>query len=288
MGKVAIVTDSAACVPVELQQRYGIRVVPFRLVWGDQAYRDGVDVTTAEFYQRLRTATELPITSQPNVGDFVSVYKDLVGRADSVVSIHLPASLSGAVQSAQLALEMVPELPVSVFDCGTAAIAEGFVVLAAARAADQGASQEQVLRVAQDLAPKVRLQAMLESLHYLARGGRVPAILALVGSALQIKPVLDVGRGQVVVGAKPRTLQRAIRRMLSDMAAYIGDAPVHAAVLHADVPEEAEVLRGKVAARFHCVELFMTEFTPVMGAHTGPDVIGLAYYPEESASGGQT
>ncbi len=280
MGKIAVVTDSAACLPEELLQQYGIHVVPFGLIWGDEVLRDGIDITPEVFYHRLRTSEELPTTSQPSLGDFLRVYQPLAGKVDGIVSIHIPQALSGTVSGAQAAARLLGEMPVRVVDSGTAVMAQGFVVLAAARAAAAGAGLDEVVRAAEEMVPRVHLLAALDRLDYLARSGRVPGVVALVGSALHIAPVFTIQQGHVTVVARARSKRRALKSMLDRMAELTRRRPTHAAVFHADVPDEAESLRAQVADRFNCMELYVTEFTPVMGSHTGPGVLGVAFYTE--------
>ena len=280
MKEVAIVTDSAACLPPELIHEYDIRVVPFVLVFGGRVYQDGVDVTTAEFYRMLQESPLSPTTSQPSIGDFLTVYETLRREAKAVVSIHVPATLSGSWNSAMVAARQVPDLPVHVIDCGTAAMAQGFVVLEAARAAMAGASAEEVVRAAEWVIQRVRLYATLGTVKYLARSGRVPGVLALASAALPIHPVLSIRKGEVEVVARVRSKPRAVAYMLEQMATEVKGRPVHVAVFHAAAPDEAETLRREITERFSCMELYVTEFTPVMGAHTGPGVVGVAFYAD--------
>ncbi|MFQ6058978.1 MAG: DegV family protein [Anaerolineae bacterium] len=281
MGKIAIVTDSAACLPTELVQEYGIHIVPFGLIFGEQVFRDGVDITPNQFYHLLAEASDLPTTSQPSVGDFLRVYESLSREVEAIVSIHIPKELSGTLSTAREAARLVPQVPIRIVDSRTAVTAQGFVVLEAARMAAAGGDLDRVVARAEEMIPRVHLFAVLETLEYLHRGGRVPAVAALLGSALQIRPIFSLRDGRVDVLARVRTKTRAVERMLTMMAEKAEDRPVHAAVFHADVPEEAEALRDRVASRFNCMELYVTEFTPVMGAHTGPGVLGLALWSEE-------
>ena len=281
MRKVAVVTDSAANLPPELIARHHIIVVPLLLHWDGHEYRDGVDITPGELYHRLRQSTNgaLPKTSTPSMGDFVRAYARAAQEAKAVVSIHLSAELSGVYQVACAASDLV-DTPVHVLDCRTAAMGCGFVVLEAARAAEAGADVEHVLERARQVARRVRLYATLDTLTYLHRGGHVPAIASIAGSALKICPILTIENGPARLAELPRTRRRAIARLLARMSDEVGDRPVHAAVMHADVPDEAEALRREVADRFDCRELFITEFTPVMGAHAGPGVLGVAWWSE--------
>lgn len=280
MNKIAIVTDSAACLPERLINQYGIHVVPFRLIWGREIFQDGVDMTSPEFYRRLRESPTLPTTSQPSIGQLLTLYRSLAQTAEGIVSIHIAGSMSGTYNAAQMAAQMIPGVPVRVLDSGTAVMAQGFVVLAAARAAEAGGSLQQVVQAADAMIARVHLLAVLDRLDYLARSGRVQSVIALIGSALRIAPVFTIRHGEVSVVSRARSKPRAVQAMLDQMAALTGNRPVHAAVFHADVADEAEDLSREIANRFNCVELLVTEFTPVMGSHTGPGLVGVAFYTE--------
>ncbi len=280
-GQIAIVTDSASNLPSEVVDEYGITVVPVSLLWDEQVLRDGIDIGPDEVYQRLRDSTSTPTTTAPSVGDFLQTYLQLGEGVDAIVSIHLPDRLSGVISAARLAAEMVEEqIPVYVVDAGTAAMGAGFVALAAARAASKGLGVDSIQHVAQEIRKRVYVFAMLDTLKYLQRGGRIGRAEALLGIALQIKPILFINNGVVDVLAKPRTTARAIQIMLDEMEKRVDDRPVHVAVLHADAPESAGDLRKRVEERFDCIEVFTCAFTPVMGVHAGPGVIGLAFYAE--------
>ncbi len=287
MNRIAVVTDSAAALPMELVRKYHIHVVPILLIWDGQTYRDGADITPGEVYRRLRGAKSLPTTSAPSVGDFLRAYTRL-GRevgVEGIVSIHVSSELSAVHQAAWVASEAAEGVvPVRVVDTGTAAMGQGFAVLAAARAAASGASLEEVAREAESVSRRAKVFAMLDTLEYLRRSGRVRRAVSVATSALSIKPILCIdGRG-VDVLARPRTQRKALGVMLEEMERCVGSRPVHVAVMHADAPAEAEQLRQQVAVRFDCLELFVTEFTPVMGSVAGPGLVGLAFYSEGDAA----
>ncbi len=283
MRKVAIVTDSTATVPKPLLQQLDIRVVPLLLNLAGRSYRDGVDITPDEFYRLLRTSKCAPTTSAPSLGDFVRVYAAAAREADGIVSIHPPSNLSAIYNTAVKASQMVNGSQIRVVDSRSASMAQGFVVLEAARAATAGADLEAVVARANEIAAKVRFFAMLETLEYLHRGGRIGGAAALLGIMLQIKPIVHLVDGQVQPLAKPRTRTRGIRYMLQAMAEQVNGRPIHAAILQADAAREAEGLRQQVADRFPCAELHVAEFTPVMGAHTGPGVLGVAFYADKDS-----
>ena len=280
MDKIAVVTDSTATIPDRLVRELNIHIVPVWLHWRGQTFRDGVDITPSQVYSRLREDKHLPTTSSPSVGDFLQLYARLRGRVEGILSIHLPPTLSGVYNSALMASRSFEDMPIRVMDCRTAAMGQGFVVLEAARAAAKGAGLAEVVRRAREIASRVDVLAALDTLEYLYRGGHVPVVAALIGSLIKINPILYIKDGDVKVLEKPRTKSRAVQRMMEVMRERVGSKLVHVAVMQADALEEAKRLRAEIASRFNCAELFITEFTPVMGAHTGPGLIGLAFWSE--------
>jgi DegV family protein with EDD domain len=278
MKRVVVVTDSTATVPKDLVQELDIQVVPTLLIFGNQTFRDGVDITPGDVYRRLRASKQIPTTAALSVGDFLRVYAAAGREASGIVSIHMSPDLSATHNVALTASQLVDDTPIRVLNCHTAAMGQGFAVLEAARSAAAGATLDEVVSRVEEVASKVNLLFALDTFEYLHRGGRIGGAAALVGTMLQVKPVLYLDDGRVDVFAKPRTKRKAIRLILQHMAERVSDRPPHAAVFHADAPSEAEDLRQRVAEGFSCVELYVTEFTPVMGAHTGPGLLGVAFY----------
>lgn len=285
-SKAAIVTDTTACIPPELVEKYSIELVSVVFIFGDESYRDGIDMSAAEFYARLRQTKKLPTTSGSLPGPYLEAYRKASQRADSILCITAPAKLSGMHSSAQLAVKMareaLPSVTVEVLDCGTAAAGQGLVVLAAAEAAALGKSLTEVVEVARSVMKRVNLLATLDTLSYLVKGGRVPKVAALASSLLQIKPIFTVKDGEASPVTNARTMPGAIKRILKIMGQEITRGqPLHVAVMHADVLDKAKELENEISRRFNCAELFITEFTPVMGVHTGPGLIGVAFYSGE-------
>jgi len=283
MRKVAIVTDTTACIPREQVEKYDIEVVPIQLIFENRTYRDGIDISPTEFYALLRRAKKLPTTSSSSPGPYLEAYQQASKLAPNVLCITLSAKFSGIFNSARLAMEMakttLPNVVIEVLDSGTAAAAQGLVVLAAARAAASGQNLAEVMATARRVMSKVNLFATLDTLHYLARSGRVPQAAALVNSLLKIKPIFTLNHAEARTVALPRTIPSAIKRMLKIMEQKASkDQPLHVAVMHADALDQAIALKNRISSQFDCAELFITEFTPVMGVHTGPGLLGVAFY----------
>ncbi|MFB0559106.1 MAG: DegV family protein [Dehalococcoidales bacterium] len=282
-NKVAIVTDTTACIPREQLEKYEIELVPIEVIFGDKVYRDGIDITPAEFYALLKQAKELPTTAGSLPGPFVEAYCKASQRASSILCITISAKFSGMFNSAQVAIGMVkealPNVTIEVLECSTAAVGQGLVVLAAAKAAASGKSLAEVADTARSVMQRVNLFASLDTLHYLVKGGRVPKAAALASSLLKIKPIFTVEGGEAHPVTNVRTTNGVMKHILKIMGRkVIKGQPLHAAVMHADALDRAIALRNQISSRFDCAELLITEFTPVMGVHTGPGVIGVAFY----------
>ena len=282
-SKVAIVTDTTACVPREQVEKYDIELVPIGLVFGDKVYQDGIDISPAEFYALLRRAEKLPTTSGSLPGPFLEAYRRVSQRASSILCITESSKFSGMFNSARVAMEMakepLPDVVIEVLECTTAAAGQGLVVLAAAKAAALGKSLTEVVDAARRVMPRVNLFATLDTLHYLVKGGRVPKAAALASSLLKIKPIFTVSDGDAYLVTNARTNPGAMKCILKIMGQkVVKGQPLHVAVMHADALNRAIALKNQISSQFDCAELFITEFTPVMGVHTGPGVIGVAFY----------
>ena len=277
---VAIVTDSAASLPAG----GGPTIVPMRLVLDGEELRDGIDLTATEFYRRLGSLSEAPTTSGPSPQGFLDKFEELAGRFSSVLCITVSPAFSSTYAAAKVAIdtarETLPDLEIDLMDSGSAAGGEGLVVIAAQQAAESGASLPEVREAAEHVARRVSLLAYLDTLYYVWKGGRVP-MLAYAGSALLgLKPVLEMANGHVRNVARPRTRRRAGEKLLRLMDERVGSRPVYANVLHGDALDEAEEMRRQIERRFDCRDIYVTEFSPVMGAHTGSGLIGAAFWTE--------
>ncbi len=286
MKKVAIVTDTTACVPHEQVARYDIEVVPVQLIIEDKPYRDGIDISPTEFYNLLRKAKKMPTTSSSSPDPYLAAYRNASRKAQSILCLTEPSKFSAMSDSARVAMEMARKslhnVAIDVIECTTAAAGQGLVTLAAAKAAALDKPLEEVKDIAKSIMSRINLYATLDTLTYLVKSGRVPQAAALVNSILSIKPIFTLNHSDAHTVALPRTMKSAMKRMIKLMeSAVVRGQPLHVAVMHADALGEAITLRDRITSQFDCREIFLTEFTPVMGVHTGPGLIGVAFYGEE-------
>ena len=281
-NNVAIVTDSISCLTGELIDGYSIGIVPIRLLVQGKVYRDSVDITPSEAYAMFLEDPEKFNTSPASPGHYLEVYHQVSKRARSILCITLSSKLSTGYDTARLAKEQaLTELPgtsIEVLDSRNVTAAEGFIVLAAARAAAEGKDIAEVIKAAEEVRDKVTFVALLDTIRHVYRTGRVPKLAARVGAVLNIKPILSSSAGLVRFNGVARNREKGIKRLLSTMRDKVGQSPLHVAVMHAYVSNEAEALKERVAGEFNCVELWVTEFSPVMGYATGTGTLGLAFY----------
>lgn len=274
---VAVVADSAANLPGELARELGIEIVPMYLKFGEQVYRDGIDLTPSDFYERLTRDRETASTSVPSPGDYLEAYRRTGQR--EIACVTVASSMSSSFQQASFAAERF-DGRVEVVDSRTASMAEGFVAAGAARAAREGIPLEQVVARARDIAARAKLLATVSTFEFLRRSGRVTKLQAYAATMLDIKPVFAFKDGEAVPVARTRTRRRALMQIEGDTLREAGGGPIHLAVIHAAAEEEARQLLERIAASARVVESVVTQVTPVIGAHTGPGLIGTAFYRE--------
>lgn len=272
-------TDSSAYIPEVALAGLDISVIPLWLHWGDERFRDGVDINPPEFYRRLQESDVFPTTSQPSVGEFESLIRQVGAGKDGVVNVLVTSKLSGTVASALAAQEQLPDLDVRVVDSMTTSMALGFSVLAAARAAAAGGSVDRVVAAAEEMRDKVHLLFAMETLEFLRRGGRIGGARWLLGSALQIKPLLHMQDGTVQPLVQVRTKRKALVRMLQVAEERLGGRQMaEAAVIDANCPAEGDAVAESVAKRFSPHNLYRSAVSPVIGTHAGPGTVGIAFY----------
>ncbi len=277
MKEVALVTDSTACIPIDIAHQLEISVIPIWVLFGEEAFRDGVDITPKEFYTRLKTADPLPRTSSPSPGDYLAVFNRLRERAESILVITYSSRFGMAYQSARIASEQVEGVKVVVIDSRTATLAQGFIAIITGRAIASGANLTQAVEIAGQTIPRVGFLAKLETLNYLSQSGRVPEVADWIGRTLKLRLVFGSNNGVVSVVGASRTQRQAICQILDELEERTHMAKLDVGIFHAEALDEAQRLRDELLDRFEVDELYSVEMTPVIGAHIGPGVVGLAY-----------
>ncbi len=281
MAKVAVVTDSTAYIPRELASEYKIQIAPLQVIWGDEQFRDGVDIQPVEFYEKLQNAEVMPSTSQATPGAFKEIYKELSSQGYDIFSIHISSKLSGTIDSAEQAKAMLEVDNIEIFDSENAGMALGFQVLAVARAAANGASLKDCIKIAQKARENTGVLFAVNTLEFLHRGGRIGGGQAFLGTMLKLKPILEVRDGKIEAAGKVRTMNKAVDKVIEIMKSKVGNqTPVRIAIQHANAISEARILLEKVLKSLpegDIVEAVIADVSPVIGTHTGPGVVGIAY-----------
>ena len=282
---VAVVTDSTAYLPAELVERHGIEIVPLYVVLAGRSGREGADISPQDVARAMGARGQQVSTSRPTTGDFVTAYRRcLDAGADGVVSVHLSAELSGTWDAARLAAAQVGEHLVTVIDSRSAAMGTGFSVLAAARAAEEGADARIVAEAARTTAAGTRTLFVVDTLEHLRRGGRIGSAASVLGTALAVKPVLHVVDGRVVPLEKVRTSARALARLVQRVAETAGGRPVDLAVHHLAAPERAQRLAAELRETLpQARALLLSELGAAIGAHVGPGAVGVVVSPTVAA-----
>jgi len=274
MARIKIVTDSTADIPPHIAAGLGIRVIPCQVHFGTSTYRDGVDLTRVEFYARLKQAPPFPQTSPPPVGVFAETYRQVAAEADHIISVHLASNLSALYGVAHLAMEMVPEISITLIDSRQVSMGAGWLAIAAARAVREGKTLDQVLEAVQDMIPRLRLVAVIQDLQYLRRSGRVGWASSLLGTMLQIKPLIVVQDGNINLAEKIRTRARSLDRLIGCVLSY---QPLEElAILHVDAFQMAQQIADRLSSHFPGFPLLVADAGITVGSHAGPGAVGAA------------
>ena len=282
--KVAVVTDSATAFTPEFVAVYSLYVARMEITIDGNTMIDGANTELTNFYSMLKSSESIPTSSAPKPAEYVDQFIKASRTAESIFCVSFAANLSAAYDAAQSGADLFksdyPETEIRVFDSATAASSQALITLAAARAASDGCTIDEVEAVASNVANKVRLVAMLDTLRFIHRSGRVSKIAVWGSNALNIKPVMEYSTGRICSISRPRSVTKAIKRICSEMSNDLTGKTAHINVIHAGVPERADILRDWAARNLNCAELFITQFHPFMGAHTGPGLVGASWWAE--------
>jgi DegV family protein with EDD domain len=283
---VAVLTDSTASIPEEMLEKLNIHTVAYYIHRGQEVLRDLVTIQRAEFLEWLATTNTLPTTASPGPGDYIKAYKDLAeSGAEEIVSIHMTSKASGAYQAACIARSMLeeqlPDLHVEVIDTRNAALCQGWMAIEAARAALSGLRLAEVAAKVREMVPITHLIQTADTLKYLYMGGRIGKAKHLVGSLLNIKPLIGVEDGEIVPLGIARSRAQAYQAMVDKVEEAVGKSRVKIAYVHAGARQEVEKIKNLVEVRLNAIESFIGELSPALAVHTGPGTAGLCYFPAE-------
>ena len=280
MSNVAVVTDSTTYLPADLVRQHSISIAPQVLIWGEQTYKDGVDITSEEFFTRLKTTKVMPTTSQVAVISFQEIFQDLVNKNFEVLAILVSSRLSGTIQSASQARDMLglARDKVHIVDSQSVAMALGFQALAVARAIEDGASLNDAIALAERSHESTGVFFAVDTLEFLHRGGRIGSAQRFLGTMLNMKPILAIQDGRVEGIERIRTKSKAHDRVLELVLEKTkGKSPIRLATLHANAAEDAKALLARAEQELKPIESILTEVSPTVGTHAGPGTVGLAF-----------
>jgi len=278
--KIVILTDSSAHIPEKIRTELGIEVIPLWLIWDGKSMRDGVDIQTDVFYQRLKSSKTLPTSSQPSIQEFKTVFQKMGKGADAIVAVLVSSKISGTFESARAAAGELPDQEIHVVDTLTCAMGLGLIVIASARAAAEGRSVQEVVSLADKMQESVYTLFVVDTLDYLFKGGRISGGKHLLGNALNIKPILHFCEGQIKPLTQARSKKKALTQMLDIVDERLsGDQMLEAVVMDVDAAEEADQVAEMIRSRFNPARLGRAGVSPVVGTHVGPGTVGVSFYP---------
>ncbi len=278
MTRIALVTDSSSDLTREIYQENGITVVPLTVHFGDESFIDTVEISSSEFFDKLKRSQVMPKTSQPSPADFVAVYQRLLKSHDFVFSVHISSKMSGTVQSAQIAAETVNPDVIEVVDGRAVSLVTGLMVLEGAEAIRQGKSVDDVRESIQHVMGSFGLYWTLDTLEYLQKNGRIGRATAFIGGLLSIKPIMSIEEGEIAGVERVRGSNRVFPRILELMHSRIRPgAPIDVIVLHADDEPRGKRWLADVKSEFNCRRTWLTDCGPIVGTHAGPGTIAVAW-----------
>lgn len=281
MSKVHIVTDSSSDLPFSVREQFNIHLVSMAVIFGDEVYQDIVELSSEEFYAKLAKGG-LPSTSQPSPADFVKCYEEIASPGDTIISVHVSGKLSGTLQSANIAAEMVKDINVIALDSESASLALGLMAIAAAEAVQKGGGKDEAVAAIEYIKANVSTYFVVDTLDLLRRNGRIGGAAALLGSVLKIKPILTVEDGVIATFDKVRGKANALKQ-ISDLATEVAannpGRKLRIAISHGNISEEAEAFLAEVQARVGTEQVFVTYIGPTVGSHVGAGALAMFFYP---------
>ncbi|AYK05553.1 DegV family protein [Brevibacillus laterosporus] len=278
--QIAWVTDSTAYIPADLREKHDIYVVPLEIIFSDGTYRDGLDMTPEQLYEKIEKTQEVPKTSQPSLGNFVELYETLKQKYDCAIAVHVSSKLSGTLNASQSAAKLA-EFPVEIVDSKTMSYPITHMILQGMKMAKTGASPEKIASSLRLIAEKTESYILLGSLDQFYRGGRMNGVQFFMGNLLQIKPILRIRDGIFEVYEKVRTENKAIVRMLAQLDQAMQKQQIkNVQILHGNVMEKAQALKKRIKEKYQDVEVMIGPISSTIGVHAGQGTIALSWINE--------
>jgi DegV family protein with EDD domain len=278
--KIVILTDSSAHIPADVLEELNIAVIPLWLIWDGESLQDGIDILPDAFYRKLKDSKTLPTSSQPSAQEFKILFQQLAKEADAIVAVLVSSRISGTISSAQSAADELPDLDIRIVDTLTCAMGLGLIVMAAARAAAEQKSVQEVVTIAEQMRQSVYTLFVVDTLDYLFKGGRISGGKHLLGTALNIKPILHFYEGQIKPLTQARSRKKALAQMLEIVEERLGGVQMlEAVVMDVNAPDEGDQVAEMIRTRFNPARLGRAGVSPVVGTHVGPGTVGISFYP---------
>jgi DegV family protein with EDD domain len=282
MSRIAIITDSTANLPMEWIRQYNVQVIPLKIHWGRQTFLDGVDITPDEFYARLSHSKSLPTISEPSIQEFRKAFENPADQSDGIFMPLISSGMSGTVASAQAAAREFSCLSVEILDTHTTSMGQVLILLAAARAAEQGKSLREVRCAANEVVQRLHGFFAMDTDKYFNNSGKISRTSNYLDNVLNTKPILFFNlEGKIDVLDRMRTKRKALQHLIAIAEEHAKRHPIHIGIAHANAPQEAQEFREEIVQRLNCSEIFTVEFSPAIGVHMGPGTIGIAFYTED-------
>jgi len=287
MNKIGIVVDSTAYLSQEQILKYQIELVPINVLFGGKVYRDGVDLTPNQAYQFLEKNPKDWATSAPSVGDFLTAFKKLANQGTKeIICLTLPTAISATWNNARMAMEFakteLPDIKIEVIDTGTATIGETLLVLRIAKAIETGKNFQEVIQLAENLKSKIRVFLLLETIRYIYRSGRIPEIASKIGAILPLKPILSVFGGKMHFAGATTSMEKSEEKILKILKESWDENFSEIGLMHIESPSEVEKFKEKIFSSLSKTQIFISEFSPIMGYATGKGTIGIGFFAKDS------
>jgi len=279
MKKISFVTDSTAYLPPDFVKENNITIIPLNLHWDGTNYRDGVNITPADFYDRLEKSNSIPSTSQPTYGEFEVIFENLAKTSDAIIAVLISSGISGTVDSALMAQKNFSAVPLEVIDSKLTSAGLAMVTKALVKARSQGAEVKDLVALANRIIESMGTFFMVDTLKYLHKGGRIGGASRFLGAALEIKPILYLNReGKIDALEKVRTKKKAVQRLMDLAVEKAGGKKAHVGIIHAKALDEAKSIKAVLSQRMDFSEMEIYDLSPVIGTHVGPGTLGIAVH----------